>query len=97
VTHVDSSFLTTRKCGRAGLPCHTPPTLRWSRMVLLQNTNLERFPMCFKKYSLICYVRQTNRYASHKLPDVHSTASNVALTLCGGQHQRHARCALKER
>jgi hypothetical protein len=41
-------------------------------MVLVPNPDLETFPICCKKYSLIFYLRQTNRYARRKLPDVHA-------------------------
>jgi hypothetical protein len=43
-------------------------------MVLVPNPNLETFPICCKKYSLIFYLRQTNRYVPRKLPDVHGMA-----------------------
>jgi len=65
-------------------------------MVLLPNTVLETFPICFKKYSPICYLRQTNRYVPRKLPDMHSAAAKVAPTLPGGQYQRHAQHAVSE-
>jgi hypothetical protein len=53
-------------------------------MVLVRKTQLETFPICCKKYSPICYLRQTNRYVPRKLPDVHGMAANVALALAGG-------------
>jgi len=53
-------------------------------MVLVRNTDLETFPIYCKKYSPICYLRQTNRYVPRKLPDVHGMAANVALALPGG-------------
>jgi len=65
-------------------------------MVLVPNLDLETFPICCKKYSLIFYLRQTNRYVPRKLPDVHGMVANVVPTLSLGQHQRYARCAVNE-